>query len=140
MQTEIISELKMIREKKGELNADDLRKIGKKYDKNLAEVFSVATFYIETSPSKRGKYRINLCRSLPCRMKEMEQIFESLIDELQIGPDGVTDDGLFSLHLVNCIGACDVAPAMLINEELYADLTTLKVRRIITDLRNRKDK
>jgi NADH:ubiquinone oxidoreductase subunit E len=140
MQTEIITELKMIREKKGELSPDDLRKIGKKYDKNLAEVFSVATFYIETSPSKRGKYRINLCRSLPCRMKEMERIFEYLVDELQIEPEGVTEDGLFSLHLVNCIGACDKAPAMLINEDLYGDLTAQKVHRIITDLRNSKDK
>ena len=124
---------------RGELSPDDLRQIGKKHDKNLAEVFSVATFYIETSPAKRGKYRINLCRSLPCRMKEMEKIFEYLIDELQVGPDGVTEDGIFSLHLVNCIGACDRAPAMLINEELYGDLTAPKVRRIIADLRNSKD-
>ena len=138
MQTDILSELRSIREKKGGLSSDDLRKIGEKHDKNLAEVYSVATFYTETSPAKRGKYRINLCRSLPCRMKEMEEILVNLMDELRIGPEGVTDDGLFSLHLVNCIGACDSAPAMLVNDDLFGDLTGSKVRQIIKDIRNGK--
>ncbi len=138
MQTDIISELKSIREKKGGLSSDDLRKTGKKHGKNIAEVYSVSTFYTETSPAKRGKYRINLCRSLPCRMKEMEEILLNLMDELRIGPEGVTDDGLFSLHLVNCIGACDSAPAMLVNDELFGDLTGGKARQIIKDIRNGK--
>ena len=138
MQTDMLSELKSIREKKGGLSSDDLSQIGGKHGKKLAEVYSVATFYTETLPGKRGKYRINLCRSLPCRMKEMEEILVTLIDELRVGPEGVTGDGLFSLHLVNCIGACDSAPAMLVNDELYGDLTTGKVRKIIKDIRNGK--
>jgi NADH-quinone oxidoreductase subunit E len=140
MQTDLLSELKSIREKKGGLGSDDLRQISKKHGKKLAEVYSVATFYTETLPGKRGKYRINLCRSLPCRMKEMEEILLNLMDELRIGPEGVTEDGLFSLHLVNCIGACDSAPAMLVNDELFGDLTNGKVRRIIRDIRNGKGK
>jgi NADH-quinone oxidoreductase subunit E len=139
VQSEMITDLKRVREKKGGLSEEDLRQIGKKHGKNIAEVFSVATFYVETSPSKRGKYRINICRSLPCRMKEMERILEYLTEELHIGPGGVTEEGLFSLHLVNCIGACDRAPAILINEELHGDLTVPKVRRILADLRNRKE-
>ncbi len=68
-------------------------------------------------------------------MKKMEDILKFLQTELQIDPGGVTDDGMFSLHLVNCIGACDRAPAMLINETLYSDLTTLKVKNILEGLR-----
>ncbi len=72
-------------------------------------------------------------------MKEMEEILLNLMDELRIVQEGVTDDGLFSLHLVNCIGACDSAPAMLVNDELFGDLTGGKVRQIIKDIRNGKD-
>lgn len=139
MQTDILFELKRTREKNGELSSKDLRQIGEKHNKSLAEVYSVATFYTETSPRMRGKYKINLCRSLPCRMKEVEQILVTLMDELQIKPDGVTEDGLFSLHLVNCIGACDCAPAMIINGRLYGDLTAGKARQILKDYRNGKD-
>ncbi len=138
MQTDILSELKTIREKKGGLGSDDLREIGEKHGKNLAGVYSVSTFYTETSPAKRGKYRINICRSLPCKMKGMEEILSNLMDELKIGPEGVTGDGLFSLHIVNCIGACDSAPAMLVNDELFGDLTGGKVRQILKDIRTGK--
>jgi NADH-quinone oxidoreductase subunit E len=134
METDIITELKKIRREHGTLSSRDLREIGKKHDKSVAEMYSIATFYTETVPKTRGRYRINLCQSLPCGMKKMEDILQFLQEELQISPGGVTDDGMFSLHLVNCIGACDNAPAMLINETLYGDLTTHEVKNILEDL------
>jgi NADH-quinone oxidoreductase subunit E len=131
METDILSELKKIREEQGTLSSSVLLEIGKKHDKSIAEMYSIATFYTETAPKSRGRYRINLCQSLPCGMKKMEDILQFLKEELQIGPGGVTGDGMFSLHLVNCIGACDSAPAMLINDTLYGDLTTRKVKDIL---------
>jgi NADH-quinone oxidoreductase subunit E len=134
METDILSELKKIRRERGSLSSKDLQEIGKKHDRSVAEMYSIATFYTETAPKVRGRYRINLCQSLPCGMKKMEDILQFLREELRIGPGGVTDDGMFSLHLVNCIGACDSAPAMLINETLYGDLTTGKVTNILEGL------
>jgi NADH:ubiquinone oxidoreductase subunit E len=135
MNIDLLSDLKSYSEKSGSLNSDVLIRIGKKYNKSIAEMYSIATFYSETSPAPRGKYKINFCKSLPCKMKKMEEILAVLLDELQVTPGGVTRDGAFSLHLVNCIGACDNAPAMLVNGKLYTDLSPSRIRKILNDLK-----
>jgi NADH:ubiquinone oxidoreductase subunit E len=135
MNIDLLSDLKSYSEKSGSLSSEDLIQIGKKHNKSIAEMYSIATFYSETSPVPRGKYKINFCKSLPCKMKKMEEILAVILDELHVTPGGVTQDGTFSLHLVNCIGACDNAPAMLVNGKLYGDLTPSRIRKILKELK-----
>jgi NADH-quinone oxidoreductase subunit E len=134
MKENILDDLKQNRAEKGGLETEDFRSIGRNHGRPISDVYSVATFYTETSPQKRGKYRINICKSTPCRMKDHDSVLQLLKEELNIGPGEVTKDGRFSIHLVNCIGACDSAPSILINENPYGNLDTKKIRNILNAL------
>jgi NADH-quinone oxidoreductase E subunit len=98
----------------------------------LSEVYGVATFYSFISARPLGRNIIRVCKSLPCYLKNSEMILESLTKELDIKPGKVTSDGRFSLELTNCIGGCDMAPAMLVNDDLHGDLTPEKISRVLT--------
>jgi len=96
-----------------------------------SEVYGVATFYSFLSTRPLGRYVIRVCKSLPCYLKNSQMIIESVGKELGIKPGETTPDGKFSLELTNCIGACDKAPAMLINSDVHGDLTPKKVSQIL---------
>ena len=97
----------------------------------LSEVYGVATFYAFISVKPRGRNVIRVCKSLPCYMKNGRRIAESVEREIGIRPGASTGDGRFSFELTNCIGACDQAPAMLVNDDLYGSLTPKKISGIL---------
>jgi NADH-quinone oxidoreductase subunit E len=97
----------------------------------LSEVYGVATFYAFISVKPRGRNVIRVCKSLPCYMKSGRRITESVQKEIGITPGGSTADGRFSFELANCIGACDQAPAMLVNDNLHGSLTPRKISEIL---------
>lgn len=97
----------------------------------LSEVYGVATFYAFISVKPRGRNVIRVCKSLPCYMKNGRRVAESVEKEIGIRPGASTADGRFSFELTNCIGACDQAPAMLVNDNLYGSLTPKKISGIL---------
>jgi NADH-quinone oxidoreductase subunit E len=97
----------------------------------LSEVYGVTTFYSFLSTRPLGKYVIRICKSIPCYLKHAEMIIESVSHVIGVGPGQHTADGKFSFVLTNCIGACDMAPAMLINQEVYGHLTPEKITEIL---------
>ncbi len=97
----------------------------------LGEVYGVATFYHLLSTKPLGRNVIRVCKSIPCYLKSSHVIVEAVRQELGIGPGETTPDGRFSLQLTNCIGACDHAPAMLLNQDLHGDLTPAKIAQIL---------
>jgi NADH:ubiquinone oxidoreductase subunit E len=97
----------------------------------LSEVYGVATFYAFISVKPRGRNMIRVCKSLPCYMKNGRRIAESVEKEIGIRPGASTADGRFSFELTNCIGACDQAPAMLVNDNLHGSLTPKKISEIL---------
>jgi NADH:ubiquinone oxidoreductase subunit E len=74
-----------------------------------------------------GRYVIRVCKSIPCYLKSSQLVVETIQAELGIAPGETTTDGKFSLQLTNCIGACDQAPAMLLNHDLHGNLTPAKI-------------
>ena len=96
-----------------------------------SEVYGVATFYSFLSTKPLGRNVIRICKSLPCYLKNSQIIIESVADELGIKPGESTADGKFSFELTNCIGACDKAPAMLINNDVHGNLTPKKISQIL---------
>jgi NADH:ubiquinone oxidoreductase subunit E len=78
-----------------------------------------------------GKNVIRICKSLPCYLKNAEMIIGSVQKVLGISPSETTPDGRFSFELTNCIGACDRAPAMLVNDEVHGHLTPDKIAEIL---------
>jgi len=100
---------------------------------SASEVYEVATFYSFLSAKPLGENTIRICRSTPCFLKNCETIVKTVEKELGISVEETTGDGKFSLQLTNCIGACDMAPAMMINKKVYGNLTPDKIARILNE-------
>ncbi|MBN2098356.1 MAG: NAD(P)H-dependent oxidoreductase subunit E [Dehalococcoidia bacterium] len=101
----------------------------------VVDVYSAATFYRGLPLRPHGKHVIRVCKSVPCYLKHNGSIIHAVERELGIGPGQTSQDGLFSLELVNCIGACDRAPAMMIDDEVFGDLTAERVTEILAGYR-----
>jgi len=96
-----------------------------------SQVHGVATFYSFLSIKPQGKNIIRICKSMPCFLKNSQTIIESVEKGIGIKPGEATPDGKFCFQLTNCIGVCDKAPAMMINNEVYVDLTPSKISQIL---------
>ncbi|WP_041081670.1 NADH-quinone oxidoreductase subunit NuoE [Thermotoga profunda] len=96
-----------------------------------AKIFGVGTFYAQFSLKPKGKYTILLCDGTACHMEGSTALLKAIEEELNIKPGEVTKDLMFSVDQVGCLGACALAPAMVINEEVYGNLTPEKVKQII---------
>jgi NADH:ubiquinone oxidoreductase subunit E len=97
----------------------------------VSEIYGMTTFYSFLSTRPLGTYVIRICKSIPCYLKDAEMIIESVGREIGIAPGQTTSDKKFSLELTNCIGACDMAPAMLVNDQVYGHLTPGKIAEIL---------
>ncbi len=100
-----------------------------------ATVYGVATFYHHFSLTARGEYRLAVCVGTACYVNGSARILTALEGELGIAPGDTTPDGLFSLSEAHCIGACSLAPALLINGEVHGNLTPEKAVELISALR-----
>ncbi len=104
------------------------------------EVYEVATFYSQFYLEKTGTYVIEVCRTGPCSICGGEKISEFIGEKLNIAVGETTEDGLFTLKEVECLGACGYAPVMQINTEFYECLTTETAGGIIDMLRKKGEK
>ena len=105
-----------------------------------AKILGVATFYSQFRFQAVGKYLIMICKGTACYVNGAERIIEAVKEELGIGDNETTSDGLFSLSLVSCLGCCSLAPVMMINEDTYGSLTPDKVKQILRDIREKEGK
>lgn len=112
-----------------------LEEISSELGISLSKVYGVASFYSMLSTEKRGKYVVQICNSGPCYVQGSDNIVKIFEEELGIQMGEVTDDGLFSLEFTSCIGACDIAPAVKINEDVHGNLDRNKINQIISQLR-----
>ena len=112
--------------------------IARELDLPAAEVYGTATFYSFLEYKKMGKQIIRVCKTITCSMKGKNQILLAIEDMLKIGVGETTPDGNFSLLQTNCLGFCHKAPAMLINNEVYTELTPEKVREILSSYMKKK--
>ncbi len=125
--------LKRAQEKFGYVPEEFITETAKSRNISIGEVYGVATFYSFLSVKPLGRNIIRVCKSLPCFLKNSETIIKSVADEIGIKPGETTPDGRFSFELTNCIGDCDKAPAMLINDDVHGDLTPEKIAQILKE-------
>ncbi len=97
----------------------------------LEKVYGVATFYAQFALSPKGKYHISVCLGTACYVKGSGAVMDKLTEKLGIGADECTPDGKYSLAACRCIGACGLAPVMMINDEVYGRLTADEVDEIL---------
>jgi NADH-quinone oxidoreductase subunit E len=119
-------------ERENYLSEYSMVEIAREVDIPAAEIYGTATFYsfLETKPT--GKYIIRICKTITCAMKGKNQMLFAIQDMLKINLGETTPDNRFSLLETNCLGWCHKAPAMLINDEVYTELTPEKVRDILS--------
>ena len=129
----LLALLKDAQRKSGYLSDELMCELAESLGIPASEVYGVTTFYSFLSTQPQGRNVIRVCKGLPCCLKNYYLIVDSIGKSTGIGPGEVTPDGRFSFELVNCIGACDSAPAMLVNDDLHADLTPRKISQILKD-------
>ena len=100
-----------------------------------AKIMGVATFYAQFRFQAVGKYLIMICKGTACYVNGANAVADAVMEELGIGDNETTADGLFSLSLVSCLGCCSLAPVMMINEDTYGSLTPDKVVKILRDIK-----
>lgn len=97
----------------------------------LSEVYGVVTFYTQFSLKPKGKFKINICMGTACYVKGANLILEKLQEKLGIHVGDCTDDGKFSLEACRCIGACGLAPVIMINDDVYGRLSPDDIEQIL---------
>lgn len=102
-----------------------------------SQVYGVVTFYNLFSTEPVGRYPISVCMGTACYVKGADRVLKEIQSELQIQPGQVTPDGLFSLEVCRCIGACSLAPAITVDGEVYGGLNEAGVRKLLADFRQR---
>jgi NADH-quinone oxidoreductase subunit E len=123
--------LKEAQNKHGYLPQDFMTELAESLDVPVNDVYGVASFYSFLSTRPLGRNVIRICKSLPCYLENCQTIIDTVEKEIGIKPGETTPDGRFSFELTNCIGLCDRAPAMLINNDAHVDLTPEKISQIL---------
>ena len=110
---------------------DILRFVSRETGYPLTHLYRIATFYSAFSLTPRGKYTVSVCMGTTCYVRGAERLMEKFTDVLGVGVDGTTDDKVFTLKAVRCIGCCGLAPAVAIGTEVYGKLAVKDIPKIV---------
>ena len=135
----LIPILQEVQEAQGYLSRDAVIRIGSHLGLPVSKICGVATFYNQFRFEPLGRYHIQVCRGTACHVKGSAGVLEAVKRELGIEPDETTRDGLFSLEVVACIGACGLAPVISVSGEFYAGVTPEIIRKILDSYRRKAD-
>jgi NADH:ubiquinone oxidoreductase subunit E len=131
----LIPLLQEVQEAHGYLSQEAIIRIGRHLSLPASKIYGVATFYNQFRFLAPGMYHVQVCRGTACHVKGSSSVLETVRRELRVEPGQTTRDGLFSLEVVACLGACGLAPTICVNGEFYASLTPGKVRKILSGYR-----
>ncbi len=132
----LIPMLQDIQELEGYISEKAIIEVGKYLQIPTSKIFGVATFYNQFRFSPRGKYTIQVCRGTACHVLGSSTVLQELEKYLKTKSGQTTKDGLFSIEVVACIGACGLAPVICINGEFHAKVTSESIKGIIDNYRN----
>lgn len=113
-------------------------KISKETGLTLSEMYGVATFYAQFRLSPVGKHVIKVCHGTACHVQNADSISDAIREALKIKDGETTDDGLFTLESVACLGCCSLAPVMMVSDETFGKLTGRSAVKIIREIKARE--
>ena len=131
----LIPILQEVQDACGFLSKDAVIEIGRHLNMPASQIYGVSTFYNQFRFNAPGKFHIQVCRGTACHVKGSAGVLDALSRELEIAAGETTRDGLFSLEVVACIGACGLAPVISINGEFHAGMTSDKIKDVLADYR-----
>lgn len=130
--------LKTLQDEYGCIPNEAIKLLSEKLNIAPLDIYGVISFYGMITTKNQGKYIVRVCSSLPCHLNSGDDLLEALQEELSIPAGTTTADKLFTLENVGCLGLCDKAPAMLINDSTYGPITSEQAVEVIADLRNKE--
>ena len=117
------------------LSRDSISYVATSLDVPVAHVYGVATFYAHFSLNPKGRHIIRLCDGTACHVKKSHGILNMLYKKLNLGEDKrTTDDLMFTVELVSCLGACGLAPVVVIDDEVHGQSTPDKIEKIVDEI------
>lgn len=131
--SQIIAALRECQEINGYLSEEVIIHASKYLRIPLSEVFGVASFYSLFSFTPKGKNTIRLCMGTACYVKGIKEINDRIVSEYNIGPSGISEDGRFGLEHVRCLGACSLAPVMVVNDDTHGSMSADSVKDILSE-------
>jgi NADH-quinone oxidoreductase subunit E len=135
----LIPLLQKIQEEEGFLSRQAVIAVGKTLDIPASKIYGVATFYNQFRFEPQGKYHVQVCRGTACHVLGSATVLQELEKMLKIKAGQTTRDGLFSMEVVACIGACGLAPVICVNGEFHAKVTRDELQGIINEYRNKEN-
>lgn len=136
---DLIPILQDVQELQGFISKDIVITIGRHLELPASKIYGVATFYNQFRFQARGQYIVQVCRGTACHVKGSADVLDAIVRELQVSPGETTRDGLFSLEVVACIGACGLAPVISVDGEFFAGVDQDKVAEIIAMYRRKAE-
>jgi len=130
----LIPMMQDIQAEHGYLPVAQLRRLAKRLQVPLSRIYAVATFYASFRLAPKGLHEVTLCVGTVCHLKGAGHIAEVICKEFQVEAGGTTPDGLFSFQPVNCVGACALAPVMIVDGKYHASMTPQSALKILHDL------
>ncbi|HBG25541.1 MAG: NADH dehydrogenase [Planctomycetes bacterium GWF2_41_51] len=134
----LIPILQDIQEACGYLSREVVNEVAQYIGLPAAKIYGVATFYNQFRFQPLGKYHVMICRGTACHVKGSQKVLDMVVKALGIQPGQTSRDGLFSLGVVACMGACGLAPVVSINGEFHAKVTPKKLSGIIAEIRDKE--
>jgi NADH-quinone oxidoreductase subunit E len=131
----LIPILQEIQEAEGYLSKDAIVALGRTLGVPASKIYGVATFYNQFRFQPKGRYHFMVCRGTACHVKGSQKVLDMATKQLKLKPGQTSRDGMFSLEVVACMGACGLAPVVNVNGEFHAKVTPQKLAKIIQDCR-----
>ena len=128
-----VSALEEVQEIYGYLPEPVLKELAIALDKSVSELYSIGTFYSQFTLYPKGKYDISVCLGTACYINGSKAILERFMEKLGIAVGQCTEDGLFSISEMRCVGCCSVAPVVTVNGKIYGKATLKDVDKIIAE-------
>ncbi len=136
----LIPILQKIQDNEGYISEESVVRVGEYLKIPTSKIFGVATFYNQFRFEPTGKYHIQVCRGTACHVLGSATVLQELEKYIKIKAGQTSRDGLFSIEVVACIGACGLAPVICINGEFFAKVTEESIKEIIDNYRNQEEK
>jgi len=132
----LISILQDIQKQDGYLSQEVLRRISERMEIPLTRLYGVATFYKTLNLIPQGRHSITVCSGTACHVRGSKRIVNEIMSFLNVEPGGTTEDGEFTLNVVNCLGACAIGPVVVLDGKYHGKMTMPKVKDLLVKCRS----
>lgn len=131
----LVPALQDVQERDGFISDEAVAKLAEYFDLSRSDIYSVASFYAQFKFKKPGRHVIKVCKGTACHVRGSGSLLSALEERLGIKEGETTADGNISLERVACLGACALAPAMVVDEKVYGRVTLAQLQKILEGLK-----